>query len=106
MATLALTYSRPWDQKSYVRTDLGETRRIGFIANHIQANVEGDLQALISTTEKEDEEYLALDYVKLTSVLWSICRNLTARVEKLKEYNDTSNAQPPSKRRAKATAES
>lgn len=74
------------EPKSYVRNDIeGSGRRIGFIAQEIQAAATGDLSAIIGEADGDHaaDHYLTVDYPKLTTVLWSVCQNLLKRVEEL-----------------------
>lgn len=86
--------------KSYVRNDIeGDNRRVGFIAQHIQAQATGDLGALIGQANDGDNEtFLTVDYPKLTSVLWGVCRNLLSRVEQLEKSSLNTNAQAKRRR--------
>jgi len=72
------------DVKSYLRTDL-QQRRVGFIAQDVQAAASGDWACLLGSTPSDDPEetLLTLDYARLTTVLWGVVKELSARVAQL-----------------------
>ena len=91
--------------KSYIRNDIESSRRrIGFIAQEMQAGASGDLGVVIGQGgDGDNESYLTIDYARLTPLLWSTCQNLLARVEQL-ESHVKSNAQARARRTKDTTA--
>ena len=71
--------------KSYVRNDMpGNSRRLGFIAQELHAALPGpDFDILTNTFMREDGETMAVNYTRLTVVLWSALQNALARIEAL-----------------------
>ena len=71
--------------KSYVRNDMaGNSRRLGFIAQELHAALPGpDFEILTNTFMREDGETMAVNYTRLTVVLWSALQNALARIEAL-----------------------
>ena len=67
---------------SYKRDDMGN-RRIGFKAQEIQSNVTDDICNLVFMNYERDQPLLALDYSRLVTVLWGVCKNLQKRIELL-----------------------
>ena len=67
--------------KTYTRNDLPDTtsRRIGFIAQEVEAALNShitDCTNLVKTTQSEDGVQLkGLDYSRLVTVLWGVCKN-------------------------------
>ena len=88
------------DVKRYYRTDL-QQRRVGFIAQDVEAVATGDFACLLGSRPKElpdtstggtdaeqkpaapAELLLTLDYARLTTVLWGVVKELSARVAQL-----------------------
>jgi hypothetical protein len=70
--------------KTYERTDLAG-KRIGFIAQDIEASSPEEFANLVGTRPSEDAEdpFLTLDYSRLVTVLWGVVKNLQARIEAL-----------------------
>jgi len=75
--------------KRYLRTDL-QQRRVGFIAQDVQAAAAGDFACLVGSTlvpgtgdSPASQELLTLDYARLTTVLWGAVKELSARVAQL-----------------------
>ena len=68
--------------QTYTRVDSNQ-RRIGFIADDFEA-FETLAPALVGRVDLPDlQDCRTLDYAKITSLLWTICRNLQARVQQL-----------------------
>ena len=62
----------------------GGKEQIGFVAQDVQAS--GKLGATMCKTKHLDgRELMALDYQKLSVVLWGIVKKLQKRVEKLEK---------------------
>ena len=86
--------------KRYLRTDIGR-RSVGFVAQDVQAAATGDFACLLGSALKElpdlstggtdaepqpaapEETLLTLDYARLTTVLWGVVKELSARVAQL-----------------------
>ena len=73
--------------KTYTRNDQGGAPKIGFIAQEMEAATAGkaNFECLVGSTEPDDEEpsMKTLDYSRLTSILWTVCRDLSNRVREL-----------------------
>ncbi len=81
-----ITMLRAINAKTYLRNDLTTTdRRIGFIAQDVSSNVPSDWKNLYSTITNEDTnvELQTLNYARLNCVLWSVCKQLDARLQAL-----------------------
>ena len=86
------------DVKTYTRTDV-PGKRLGFIAQDVQAKMPKDLSNLVFMTYEQDQPLLALDYSRLAAtVLWGVCKNLQQRIEVLEA------AAPKRPRASKSTA--
>ena len=79
------------DVKTYERNDLNGQKRVGFIAQDFEAAVSGHEHfkhivgegTLQRTADSEVEEIKSLDYSRLVTVLWGVCKNLEKRVQAL-----------------------
>ena len=78
------------DVKTYSRNDLDGQKRVGFIAQDLQSACDGHWTHTVSSSPDVDEEgaeigtsTLQVDYSRLTTVLWTVCQDLTARVAAL-----------------------
>ena len=69
------------EPKLYDRSDSEQKDQIGFIAQEVQAA--GKLGGLF--THATDEGFLTLNYQRMAVVLWGVCKDLQARVEKLEK---------------------
>ena len=76
--------------KTYSRNDLDGQKRVGFIAQDLQQACDGYWTNIVSSSPDTDEEGVAtgtstlqVDYSRLVTVLWSVCKDLTARVATL-----------------------
>jgi hypothetical protein len=76
-------------EKTYSRNDLDGQKRVGFIAQEIQAACSGNWAHIVSSSPDVDvgaetgTSTLQIDYSRITTVLWSVCQDLTARVAAL-----------------------
>jgi len=62
-------------------TELPTERRVGFIADDVQAAIDGSgWSNIVSSKMKNNEDYLTLDYSRLVCVLWGVVKGLSARV--------------------------
>ena len=65
-------------------TELPSERRVGFIANDVQAAIaDSGWSNIVSSKMQNGEDYLTLDYGRLVVVLWGHVKALTARVAAL-----------------------
>ena len=78
------------DVKTYSRNDLDGQKRIGFVAQDLRQVCDGHWTHIVSSNPDTDEEgmetgtsTLQVDYSRLVTVLWSVCKDLTARVATL-----------------------
>ena len=83
--------------KTYSRVDMGGVKRVGFIANDIQANLPEECGNVLGNAVYNGNAILTLDYSRLTPFLWQIAKkqqelitDLSTRVQAL-ENNNTSN---------------
>ena len=67
----------------------GAKDQLGFIAQDVQAAAK--LGETLCKTMSGEEELLALDYQKLSVVLWGVVKSLQKRVEKLEKKRGRSN---------------
>ena len=70
------------DVKTYTRKDV-PGKRIGFIAQDVQAKMPKDLSNLVFMTYEQDQPLLALDYSRLVTVLWAVAKNQQIALEAL-----------------------
>ena len=78
------------DVKTYSRSELDGQKRVGFIAQELQEACDGHWIQIVSSSPDVDEEgvetgtsTLQVDYSRLVTVLWSVCKDLTAKVATL-----------------------
>ena len=65
-------------------TELPTERRVGFIANDVQAAIsDSGWSNIVSSKMKNGEDYLTLDYSRIICILWGHVKALTARVAAL-----------------------
>ena len=71
------------EPKIYERSDMDHSVRIGFLADDIMsASLEHELYVSNLVT-RAGQQYLGLDYARLTSILWSCCQTLDNKVKDL-----------------------
>ena len=68
--------------KTYTRKDV-PGKRVGFIAQDIQEKMPEDISNLVFMTYEAEQPLLALDYSRLVTVLWGVCKNMQKRIEVL-----------------------
>jgi hypothetical protein len=68
--------------KTYTRTDV-PGKRLGFIAQDIQKKKPKDIGNLVFMTYEEDQPLLALDYSRLATVLWGVCKSQQKQIDEL-----------------------
>ena len=75
--------------KTYTRNDQDNAPKIGFIAQDMETACTGNFACLVgSTAGDEDTPPLkTLDYARLSSILWTVCRNLHSRLTALETSN-------------------
>jgi len=69
--------------KTYTRNDV-PGKRLGFIAQDIQEELPEDIGNVVFMTYEEDQPLLALDYSRLVTVLWGVCKKQKQAIEALK----------------------
>ena len=72
------------EPKSYKITDqINNTQReIGFIAQDLLEILSDDMQNLVKEIPDDTFETIyAVDYGRLTTILWGVCKNLIRRIE-------------------------
>ena len=70
-------------------TELPTERRMGFIADDVQAAIAGsDWSNIVGAKTVNDTEYLTLDYSRLVCVLWGAVKGLSDRVSTLEATVD------------------
>ena len=77
---LALSALMNCGPRTYIRTDLDEDmekvpRRLGFIAQELQAALPDHLTNVVM----QNGELMAVDYSRLTAVLWSVTKTASTR---------------------------
>jgi len=79
------------EAKTYTRTDLDTTdKRIGFIAQDIQANLPEEFKNVLGTVYGNvNGALLGLDYSRLTPILWTLVKDLSTRLEALENNSST-----------------
>ena len=74
------------EAKTYTRTDV-EGKRYGFIAQDVQAKTPKDITNIVFEQGGEggDDEnpLLAIDYSRLVTVLWGVCKNQQKQIDEL-----------------------
>ena len=79
--------------KTYTRNDQGGAPKFGFIAQEMEAAVQGkaNFECLVGSTEGDDEEpsMKTLDYSRLTAILWTCVKDLHSRVQELQSVVDS-----------------
>ena len=78
------------DVKIYERNDGPLGSRIGFIAQDFQNSIDNDskFQNIVNPIFTEPP-LLGVDYSRLTTILWGICKQLQSRVEALENNNSS-----------------
>ena len=70
--------------KTYLRNDLQGQSRVGFIAQDIESAIPPEWTNLVGESVNDAGQTIkGLDYARLTAILWSVCKNLDARVKQL-----------------------
>ena len=65
-------------------TPLPSEKRVGFIADEVKAAISGEgWTNIVGSKPVYDEGFLTLDYSRLVCVLWTVVKDLTARVAAL-----------------------
>ena len=71
--------------RTYNRLDIGEAKRIGFIAQEVRDALPIEFANIINKAPygsgENEREILTLDYARLTAVLWQCTKSLITRVE-------------------------
>ena len=81
----ALDVLRAVTPKTYLRNDLqGQPLRIGFVAQDIEGAIPPEWTNLVGESVNDAGQTIkGLDYARLSAILWSVCKNLDARVKQL-----------------------
>ena len=71
--------------KTYIRNDITNSKEeIGFIAQDLKEQLPSPMSYIIQEVPHDTHGTIyAIDYSRLTTILWGTCRNLLARVEAL-----------------------
>ena len=77
--------------KTYVRTDLEEdinntSRRLGFIAQELQAAIPNHI---INVCSRGNDGLMRVDYLRLTTILWSATKKQQELIESLESRIQT-----------------
>ena len=81
---LCLEIVKSVEPKSYIRTDkINNTQReIGFIAQDLLSKLTPDMPNLVQAVPDDNfGSIYAVDYGRLNTILWSVCKNLIKRIE-------------------------
>ena len=80
--------------KTYNRTDIDQ-QRVGFIAHDLDAVCTDEFSCIVgrlkptkqdATPQPEnDDELLTVDYARLITVLWGVCKDLSSRLSELEQ---------------------
>ena len=73
--------------RTYNRLDIGEAKRIGFIAQEVRDALPIEFANIMNKAPygsgENEHAILTLDYARLTAVLWQSTKSLLARIETL-----------------------
>ena len=75
--------------KTYDRIDLNGQKRVGFVAQEIEAVLPESYRHIVGdgTIQRGDDEEAetikTVDYSRLVCILWGVCKGLTSRIEVL-----------------------
>ena len=83
------------DVKQYERTDI-EGNRIGFIAQDLVKVLPIEYDNIAQMSYTTGNPLWGLDYARLTTILWGVCKNLQSRVDALESISKAK-AKPISK---------
>ena len=75
--------------KSYERNDLDNQERTGFIAQELEALLPESCRHIVGEgtmeTEAGEQTIKTVDYARLTTILWSVCKGLQRRLDALEQ---------------------
>ena len=72
--------------KSYVRNDLDNQARVGFLAQDLQKACTGPFACIVGEAEQDDgEKLLTVDYARMVTILFRCVQDLLARVQALEK---------------------
>ena len=84
----ALSILQSVEPKTYSRTDMEAGTRLGFLADDIMtACLDNELYVSNLVSRTGDGQYLGLDYSRLVSILWSVCKQQEERIQALEAKN-------------------
>ncbi len=71
--------------KTYTRNDLNNEKRVGFISNEFDNELNDDMKNIVGSLKDDEGKHLTttLDYARLTTILWSVCQQLNERTKAL-----------------------
>ena len=71
--------------KTYTRNDLNNEKRVGFISNEFDNELNDDMKNIIGSLKDDEGKHLTttLDYARLTTILWGVCQQLNERIKAL-----------------------
>ena len=71
--------------KTYTRNDLNNEKRVGFISNEFDNELNDDMKNIIGSLKDDEGNHLTttLDYARLTTILWGVCQQLNERIKAL-----------------------
>ena len=74
--------------KTYTRNDLNNEKRVGFISNEFDNELNDDMKNIIGSLKDDEGNHLTttLDYARLTTILWGVCQQLNERIKALEGY--------------------
>ena len=74
--------------KTYTRNDLNNEKRVGFISNEFDNELNDDMKNIIGSNKDDEGNHLTttLDYARLTTILWGVCQQLNERIKVLETY--------------------
>ena len=74
--------------KTYTRNDLNNEKRVGFISNEFDNELNDDMKNIVGSNKDDEGNHLTttLDYARLTTILWGVCQQLNERIKALEGY--------------------
>ena len=65
-----------------IKHNNNQTRECGFIAQHLLEELDDNMPNLVQQIPDETlDQIYAIDYSRLTTILWGVCKNLIKRIE-------------------------
>ena len=71
--------------KTYTRNDMNNEKRVGFISNEFDSELNDDMRNIVGSNKDENGNHLTttLDYSRLTTILWGVCQDMNERIKVL-----------------------